>query len=87
MIFEDSELKYDLIDKKLFIKKNYKSKILKPKNLLNRDGIFRKQNLDILSKIKSNNFRKPNFDNISQAEKVIFAAKKSIVSNKFEQIK
>tara|TARA_A100001015_G_scaffold303029_1_gene391997 strand:- start:7405 stop:8412 length:1008 start_codon:yes stop_codon:yes gene_type:complete len=87
VIFEDSELKYDLIDKKLFIKKNYKSKILKPKNLLNRDGIFRKQNLDILSKIKSNNFRKPNFDNISQAEKVIFAAKKSIVSNKFEQIK
>lgn len=87
VIFEDLELKYDLIGKKLFIKKNYESNIIKPKGSFNRDGIFREQSLDILSKIKSKNFIRPNFENISQAEKVIFAAKKSIISKKFEQIK
>ena len=86
IIFEDEEIKCNLNKKNLLIQKNYISKTIKPKLSVNRNSIFKRQNLDILKKIKNKKYKSPTFKAISQAEKIVFAAKKSILSRKFEHV-
>jgi predicted dehydrogenase len=82
---DDQEIKCDLKKKELLLLNNFFCKKINTNASLNRDSLFKKQNLSILNKIKRRS-KKVKFDDLIATEKIIFAAKKSILSKKFENV-
>jgi len=91
----ESKRKFEIILKNKIIKwdyslQNYVSKIKNSKKInirksSNIEKIYQYQNIEILKKIRERR-REINFDRLSHAEKVIFAAKKSLTKKNFISI-
>ena len=87
IILENKEIVCDFQKKDIVLKNNNKLKTIKPKISVSVNSIYYYQNSEILKRIKGlDGVKKPNFKTISNTERVIFAAKKSIKSEKFEKL-
>ncbi|MDC0426652.1 Gfo/Idh/MocA family oxidoreductase [Pelagibacteraceae bacterium] len=87
IILENKEIVCDLRKKNIILKTDKNLKIINPKKSVSINNIYNYQNFKILNKIKKlNKAKRPAFKTISSAERVIFAAKKSIKTQKFEKL-
>jgi predicted dehydrogenase len=87
IVLENKEIVCDLKKRNIILKSTNNLKIIKPKIQVSVNNIYNYQNSEILKKInKLNKTKRPKFKTISNAERVIFAAKKSMKSQKFEKL-